>query len=53
MALNGVSLIEINDRTVESVWKKDCAEYWLKKIQESMDRCTGRRDIIEPLLIRY
>ena len=35
MALNGVSLIEINDRTVESVWKKDCAEYWLKKSRKA------------------
>ena len=22
-----------------------CEEYWLKELQESMDRCTGRRDI--------
>ena len=32
------------------VWKGYCAEYWLKKFQESMDRCTGRRDITEILL---
>ena len=25
-------------------------EYWLKKHQESIDRCTGRRDIAEILL---
>ena len=27
------------------VWKKHCAEYWFKELQESMGRCTGRRDI--------
>ena len=26
-------------------WKEYCAEYWLKELQESMDRCTGRRDV--------
>ena len=26
-------------------WKEYCEEYWLKELQESMDRCTGRRDI--------
>ena len=31
-------------------WKEYCAEYWLKELQESMDRCTGRRDITEILL---
>ena len=31
-------------------WKEYCAEYWLKEIQENMDRCTGRRDITEILL---
>ena len=30
--------------------KEHCAEYWLKELQESMDRCTGRRDITEILL---
>ena len=29
-------------------WKEYRAEYW--KLQESMDRCTGRRDITEILL---
>ena len=28
-------------------WKEYCAEYWLKELQESMDRCTGRCDITE------
>ena len=28
-------------------WKQYCEEYWLKELQESMDRCTGRRNIIE------
>ena len=32
-------------------WTEYCAEYWLKKLQESMDRCTGRRDITEIILI--
>ena len=31
-------------------WKEFYAEYWLKELQESMDRCTGRRDINEILL---
>ena len=31
-------------------WKEYCVEYWLKELQESMDRCTGRRDITETLL---
>ena len=30
--------------------KEYCAEYWLKKLQESMDRCTGHRDINEIVL---
>ena len=25
-------------------WKEYCAKYWLNKLQESMDRCTGRHD---------
>ena len=28
-------------------WKEYCAEYWLKKLQESMDKFTGRRDITD------
>ena len=31
-------------------WKEYCAEYWLKELLESMNRCTGRRDITEILL---
>ena len=31
-------------------WKEYWAEYWLKELQESMGRCTGRRDITEVLL---
>ena len=31
-------------------WEEYCAEYWLKELQESMDRCTGCRDITERLL---
>ena len=31
-------------------WNEYCAEYWLKDLQESMDRCTGRRNITEILL---
>ena len=30
-------------------WKEYCAEYWLKELQESMYRCTGRRDMTEIL----
>ena len=32
------------------VWKEYYAEYWLKELLESMDRCTGRRDVTEILL---
>ena len=28
-------------------WKEYCSVYWLKELQESMDRCTGRHDITE------
>ena len=31
-------------------WKEYCAEYWLKELQGSMDRCTNLRDITEILL---
>ena len=31
-------------------WKEYCAEYWLKELQESMDRCTGCCDITEILM---
>ena len=31
-------------------WKEYCTEYWLKKLHESMDRCTGHYDITEILL---
>ena len=31
-------------------WKECCAENWLKELQESIDRCTGHRDITEILL---
>ena len=31
-------------------WKKYGAQYWLKELQESIVRCTGRRDITEILL---
>ena len=31
-------------------WKEYCAEYCLKELQESMDRCTGCRNITEILL---
>ena len=30
-------------------WKEYCAEYWLKELQKSMDRCTGH-NISEILL---
>ena len=32
------------------VWKEYCTEYWLKELQESIDRCTGCRDKTEILL---
>ena len=31
-------------------WKEYCAEYWLKELQESMDRCTGHPNTIVILL---
>ena len=32
------------------VWEEYCAEYWLKELQESMDRCSGCCAITEILL---
>ena len=32
-------------------WKEYCAEYWLKELQQGMDKCTDRCDITEILLI--
>ena len=40
-----IELVLSSNRPV--AWKEYCAEYWLKGPQESMDRCTGRRDITE------
>ena len=34
-------------------WKEYCVGYWLKELQESMDRCTGRRGITKILLKRH
>ena len=35
-------------------WKEFCAEHWLKELQESMDRFTGRRYVTEiPLKRRF
>ena len=31
-------------------WKEYCAEYWLEKLTESMERCTGQFEIAEILL---
>ena len=31
-------------------WKEYCVEYWLKELQESMDRCTGSGDMNEVTL---
>ena len=31
-------------------WKEYCAEHWLNELQESMGRCTSRRDLTEILL---
>ena len=31
-------------------WKEYCAKYWLKELQESIDRCKGHHDITEVLL---
>ena len=36
--------------SIVSSWKEYCAEYLLKELQESMDRCTGHLDISEILL---
>ena len=33
-------------------WKEYCGEYWLKELQESMGRCTGRHFVTEILLKR-
>ena len=33
--------------------KEYCAEYWLKELQENMDKCTGCRDITVENGIRH
>ena len=30
-----------------AAWKEYCAEFWLKELQESMDRCTSRDITVE------
>ena len=32
--------------------KEYCTKYWLKELQESMDRCNGHHDITEILLTK-
>ena len=34
----------------EVAWKEYCAEYWLKELQERMDRCIGLCNITEIML---
>ena len=46
--LSPLSVANVGKQTV--AWKEYCAEFWLKELQESMDMCTGRRDITEILL---
>ena len=36
----------------KAAWKEYCGEHWLNEIQESIDTCTGRREITEILLKR-
>ena len=31
-------------------WKEYCVQYWLKELQEIIDRCTGHHDVTEILL---
>ena len=43
-----LSLLTINLKMATVAWKEYCAEYqWLNELQESVDRCTGSRDIPE------
>ena len=50
-ATRGTSKRNFNPfRSQPVAWKEYCAKYWLKELQESMDRCTGRRDITKILL---
>ena len=44
------SLTAVNCFDHGYVGKQLVAEYWLKELQESMDWCTGRRDISEVML---
>ena len=50
--LSPLSIVSTMVMWESSQWlgKNIVAEYWLKEIQESRGRCTGRRDITEILL---
>ena len=39
MSFNGNGYVEKQS----AAWKENCAGYWLKELQESMDRCTVHR----------
>ena len=48
--LSQLSVVSTIVKWESSQWKEYCADYWLKELQESMDRYTGHRDITEVLL---
>ena len=52
ISLSSLPVVSTMVRWESSQWflKKYCAEYWLKELQESMDRCTGHHDITEIVL---
>ena len=41
-SLTSARCFDINLGKQPVAWKEYCAQYWLKELQESMDRCTGR-----------
>ena len=47
--LSPLSVVSTGKQPV--AWKEYCVGYWLKELQESMDRCTGHCDMSEILLI--
>ena len=48
--LSPLSIVSTIIMLESSQWFEYCAKYWLKELQENMDRCNGRCDITELLL---
>ena len=45
--LSPLSVVSTTTGKQQVACKEYCAEYWLKELQESMDKCNGHRDMTE------